>query len=98
MLDISKMLDEEKAIKTIDRVYKPSLFNPVFHTSIAISALGGLWFAILDEIYSKIGILSILTALTMFVAGSTWTAYYYRRLNYKRELNDYQKKPDKYEW
>lgn len=95
---MEKKFTSEKALTLIKETYKPSLTNRILMTVIGFAMFGGVWMDIADGNYSRIGILSSLTSLVMLVVGGMWTSYYYRMIDYKREIEDYKKDPDSYEW
>lgn len=95
---MEKKFSTEEALSLIKETYKPGLTLPILQTFIGIAVYGGVLMAVADGDYDSIGILSGLTALAMMVAGGMWTSYYYRMIEYKREIEDYKKDSDRYVW
>lgn len=88
----------EEALLLIKKSYKPGLVLPILMSLIGMTLYWGLWMDLVDANYSRIGMFAVLSGVLMFLVGALWTSYYFRMLQYKREINDYKKNPDAYEW
>lgn len=90
--------NENEDLQKIKRAFKPSLSLPIYTTIIAIAPLLHLLLDIADRNYERILMLTLLsTFLTVYITF-IWTSYYYKMINYKREIKDYKENPNAYKW
>ena len=92
------MSNKEQDLKKVKKSYRPELFPPVFLTIICIAPYLWLFIDIADRKYDRLNMLAILSGLCICIITLTWTHVFIGIRKYKKEVKDYLRDPNKYEW
>lgn len=95
---MEKVTNIEDGLSIIKKTYKPGISIPILMSFIGLVMYWGIWMDISDSNYNRIILLVTITALVMIIIGGAWTAYYFRMQQYKKEVRDFKKSPESYEW
>lgn len=95
---MNQPLDKDEALKTIQRAYKPGIFNPIFLSLVCVAPYLWLFIDIADKRYDRLNMLALLSGICISVITWTWTHFVLKMKEFKKETKDYLRDPEKYEW